>query len=319
MTKSLSDGGSRREFLARTSVVAGTAAILGGGAVQAAAQPPPAAPIPNAQNWDIGDIIPGTNKRRSPDGASPMGNNAQRYRRINLMCYLLEGITYNELYGKTAKPVKEHLDVLIPKIEQSNLNKYFRGNAARRSEVLRILRELRQWLTDNSVATTHRALYVTPSNPHEREVLTRYYDAYLANEREFCLPFIFVDRTETEIEKFLAQYGCLSLYELFVHSRKSKPKNCANEVWDDALRHAAGRQFLMDAFREDLQLKILLTPEERDLQLSSLVGVMDSKCDDPNDHQCSVNPTGPDSCVTGGDCFCSIAEDQNCSLASCCG
>src|SRR5690606_24419708 len=120
--------------------------------------------IPPAVEWDLRQVIPGTNKYRAPDGANPTVNNMRLYRKMNFMCYLLEYLPYDALYSIDALPLHSLLyDHIIPLSEDAPDHRgYFEGE-----QKARFCAHMKQ-IADYALATepglTLRHVYVSKNS-----------------------------------------------------------------------------------------------------------------------------------------------------------
>jgi len=190
-----------------------------------------------AREWDITEPRPGATNPRGRDPRTveppPSGDNIARvdkmYASTNLMCYLLEGVPYNDLYGPNARTVVELLSNPFRSRIQAiqNDQKYFSQDEQDECLPGKIIDRIDELISDlDNSDVTFRNVYTNhkqdPNRPEGK--VKQHLERIRHWKGTFCFPFLDEDvdlaDTNNRVDKLLRCVGDFDMYQLFTHSRK---------------------------------------------------------------------------------------------------
>jgi len=192
----------------------------------------------SARDWDITRPRPGASNPRARDPRTvqppPSGDIIARvdkmYASTNLMCYLLEGIPYNDLYGPNARTVVNLLSTefrdRIEAIQIDPDEKYFSQadqDACVPGKIIDRIDELISDLGDSDV--TFRTVFTDHKQDRNRPEgkVKQHLERIRHWKDTFCFPFL--DETidfgdsNNRVDRLLSCVGDFDLYQLFTNSR----------------------------------------------------------------------------------------------------
>lgn len=311
------DGATRRVFLA-AAAAAGATAIAGGCAtagqgnrfstqgVQIPDATPPTYPPPAQQHNTPAAAYDMDRQGRVPDAGS--ARNSPLYRKISLMCYLLEEISYNDLYGASALPIKNFIPHLSAKIDTAPSRHL---NRVRKGQIVGILVELDNHLLLSAYPRmTFGQLYTSAKTPGSQwATVANYFVRINGNAPRvngtFCFPFAYDPPIlQNALDRDLQSFGRYSLFGVITYHRSLLP---GSDFTSADVRHA-----------HKTGIFGFTAPSEPG-EVYSPVGfeqlALESNTNDKPNGFCCVGGACDDEYATTAD-FCNAAESLGCSVAS---
>lgn len=246
---------------------------------------------------------------------STLVDHKRLYDKIDLMVYLLDGISYLTLYGKSATPVGVLMrDYFL--LRAAGAVKDKRLDAGKWAKMKPVMEQFVKEFENSPLSLRKIYLCEYEDQADVQRAVVLLQEIYRQSDNFLCFPFAFYTVNEACLDDFLDKFGTFDLLQIYTLS-KDESRQSNGQEWDElrvkygAMAWKAMNHPFLNVPSED----IFLGPPSDNMydQYPDLQKVM-LQCNNGNDRDCGNNDCG----TIREDCFCNVAENGGCSIGSCC-